>query len=425
MESCAASILFCKRGKAELKKVVTPNDVYEYSLKHKDGRWGVLIQPLVVGLCPTDEAGGNRDFPPGSTRSFADSKNPAVAGHEFIGKVVRVNKNAQKKLSERNIAVGDIVAVDINIGCGECFPCRRGDPPLYCKGGATFLGVGTSPGAFWVKKQTGREHLPGAYTTGFVVAPARNVYKIPLKNVKNVNQLAVFSQTDAVACAKTSCDAMGITTFKQMRGFGDPAMLVIGSGRVGAWHVAVAKELLPNTQIFLADIDKENLTTVGNLFDIPEERRYLVSANSKNPYARKSLEAHFGKNILFDFVVDAAGHHTLSGRVIMQILRESTAKGGVFCTTSHTGVNRIDAGDPELILGMKRFLNGLSPQNNFEYAVSFLAKNIKKYEPFVKEIKGGLNETLAHIVETGGGEYKKQMEGTTFYSVVNDIDFLK
>ena len=38
------------------------------------------------------------------------------------------------------------------------------------------------------------------------------------------------------------------------------------------------------------------------------------------------------------------------------------------------------------------------------------------------EIRGGLNEKLARIVETGGGEYKKRMKGTTFYSVLNNSD---
>lgn len=420
------SIVFYKRRKARLEAVLGADDIHDFSSRFGNGRWGVLVKPLIVGLCPTDQAGGNLDFPPGSTRSFNDPQAPAVAGHEFVGKIVRANEDSLQKLAERGISVGDIVAVDINVGCGECFNCLRGEPPLYCAKGATFIGIGTSPGVSWVKEQTGREHLPGAYTKGFVVAPASNVHKIPFNNSEGMSRLAVFSQTDAVACAKTSCDAMGITTFEKLRGFANPKMLVVGAGRIGAWHAAVAKELLPNIEIYLADIDKDNLDTVGNLFGVSEDRKYLVPSGLdkpySKPYSKENLESRFGKGCLFDFIVDAAGHNTLSGETIMALMRESMAKGGVFCTTSHTGVSGIDAGAPDLILGMKRFLNGLSPQNNFEYAVAFLAQHAEKYEPFVKEIKGGLHEALAHIVETGGGEYKKRMEGTTFYSVVNDLD---
>ncbi|MBI4118608.1 MAG: alcohol dehydrogenase catalytic domain-containing protein [Parcubacteria group bacterium] len=418
----AESIVFHKPGRAKLEDVIAPSDVFEYSTKSRNGRWGVRVEPLVVGLCPTDQAGGSRDFPPGSTRSFDDPKNPAVAGHEFVGRVVEANPDARQKLSERGISMGDTVVVDINVGCGECTSCLRGDPPLYCRKGATFLGIGSSPGASWVREQTGREHLPGAYTNGFVIAPASNIYSVPVKRFENINQLAVFSQTDAVACAKTSCDTMGVTTFKQLRGFDNPKMLIVGAGRIGAWHVAVANDLLPNLEVYLADIDEENLCNVGDLFAIPEEKRYLVPKDLENPYSKENLESQFGEGVLFDFIVDAAGHNTLSGETIMKLMHESLAKGGAFCTTSHTGISGIDAGHPELLLGAKRFLNGLSPQNNFPYAVAFLARHLKKYESFVKEIKGGLHKELVHIVETGGGEYKKQMEGTTFYSVVGKVN---
>src|SRR3989338_8297665 len=95
----ASSIVFYEPGKAKLEETITQNDVYEHSFKHSSGRWGVLIKPLVVGLCPTDQAGGNRDFPPGSTRSFDNSKNPAVAGHEFVGEIIEANEPSLKGLS--------------------------------------------------------------------------------------------------------------------------------------------------------------------------------------------------------------------------------------------------------------------------------------------------------------------------------------
>ena len=423
MPSEAESIVFYESGKARVEKVITPKDIYEHSLTNSKGRWGVLIQPHIVGLCPTDQAGGDLNFPPGSARSFGDSRSPAVAGHEFVGKVVSSNKQSMEQLAQRGIKLGDVVVGNINVGCDECFQCKRSDPSIYCDKGTAFIGVGTSPNASWVEEQTGRPHLPGAYTKGFVVLPASNVYKVHLKNIEDINQLAVFSQADAVACAKTSCAAMGISNFEQMRSFDNPNVLIIGAGRIGAWHAAVAGELLPKIRIYLADIDEENLNTVGDLFDIPKNQRYLVSKYSHDQYSRENLEAVFGKNCLFDFIIDAAGHDVFDGKTVTKLLRESVANGGAFCTTSHTGIKGVEAGHPELILGMKRFVNGLSPQNNFDYAISFLSANLKKYVPFMVEIKGGLNQELAQIVATGGGKHKKQMKGTTFYSIVNHIDF--
>lgn len=423
MPAHAESIIFYEPGKARVESVITPKDVYEYSLRNSKGRWGVLIQPLIVGLCPTDQAGGNLIFPPGSARSLGDPHSPAVPGHEFVGRVISFNRQSMEQLTKKGIKPGDVVVGDINIGCGECFQCRRGDPSIYCSKGTSFIGVGSSRNSFWVESQTGRPHLPGAYTKGFVVIPASNVHKIPLKSIKSAGQLAVFSQSDGVACAKTSCDAMGISNFKQARGFDDPKMLIIGAGRIGAWHAAVAQDLLPNIVIYLADIDEENLSIVGGLFGIPKNRRYLVPKNSKNQYSKEKLGSHFGKNILFDFILDAAGHDALDGKTVTRLLRESVANGGAFCTTSHAGIKGVEAGHPSLVLGMKRFLNGLSPQNNFDYAITFLSANLKKFAPFMVEIKGGLSLQLAQIVATGGEIYKKHMEGTTFYSVANHIDF--
>lgn len=419
----AESIVFHKPGKARVEKVITPKDVYEYSLKNSKGRWGVLVQPLIVGLCPTDQTGGNLSFPPGSIRSLGNPNCPAVAGHEFTGKVVAANQKSMKQLFQRGIKLGDMVVGDINVGCAECFQCSRNDPPIYCNNGTAFIGIGNSANSSWVGAQTGRPHVPGAYTKGFVVLPASNVYKIPIKDFKNINQLAVFSQADAVACSKTSCDAMGITNFEQMRGFNNPNVLIIGAGRTGAWHAAIAKKLLPNIRIYLADIDKDNLNMVGSLLDIPKNQRYLISKDSDNPYSRDNLKAAFGKDYLFDFIIDTAGHDAFDGKTITRLLQENIANGGAFCTNSHIGVSGIDAGHSNLILGMKRFVNGLSPQNNFEFALSFLSSNLKRYAPFMSEIRGGLSQKLAQIVATGGEMYKKQMEGTTFYSVVNHINF--
>src|SRR3989338_8314822 len=127
------------------------------------------------------------EFPPGSTKSFSNKKSPAVTGHEFIGQVIEATAQGKKDLSRKGIKVGDMVAGDINVGCGFCLQCRRGDPAVYCTSGATFAGVGTAPeGVAWVKKQTGRNHIPGGYTEGFVVLPATHVHKVPVRKYQTL-----------------------------------------------------------------------------------------------------------------------------------------------------------------------------------------------------------------------------------------------
>lgn len=414
----AKSVVFYKKGKASVTTVSTPNDVFQKNAK-SGGRWNVAVKPLAVGLCPSDMAGGALEFPPKSTRSLPDLENPAVAGHEFIGEVIGASERGRAELLARGIKIGDIVAGDINVGCGYCTQCKRGDPAVYCSNGATFAGVGSSPSAIgWVEKQTGRKHLPGAYTEGFIVLPAQSMHKVPKNILKKRSHLGLFSQADPVACSKTSCDTMGITTFKEMRGFDNPSVLVIGAGRLGVWHIAVIKELLPNAQIFIADIKEENLALVGRLFGITKKHRYL--ATGEDAFSRKHMERAFGKNVFFDFVIDTAGHGVLTGAMITDMLLSSCAQGGKFWTTAHTGVAGVDAGHPLLLLGSKSFGNGLSPQNNFPYAIEFLKKNMEKYVDCMIEIPGGLSDELAHIVATGGSDYKRSAAGVMFFSIVNE-----
>ena len=418
----ANSLFFYKKGRARIGPVPTPYDIL-FRNEGKQGRWNVAIKPLVVGLCPSDMAGGMLEFPPSSTRSLSDPKNPAVAGHEFVGRVIAASKTARGELRGRGIFLGDLVVGDINVGCGFCSQCRRGDPAVYCLQGATFAGVGSSPsGVDWVQRQTGRPHVPGAYTEGFIALPAPNIHKVPRRAVKNVNDLALFCQADAVACARTSCDTMGLTTFREMRGFDNPSVLVIGAGRLGTWHIAVIKDISPNAQIFVADIKKANLKSTANLFGIPKNRQYHV--RGKHPFSRRRIENAFGKNKFFDFIIDTAGHAVLTGRTVTEMLLTSVASGGKFWTTSHTGIPGVDAGHPMILLGSKGFGNGLSPQNNFSYAVDFLTKYAKLYTRCLAELPKGLaNKGLARIVATGGGEHKRKAGGIIFYSIVNQPNF--
>ncbi len=88
----------------------------------------------------------------------------------------------------------------------------------------------------------------------------------------------------------------------------------------------------------------------------------------------------------------------------------TVAKGGAFCTTSHIGIDDISAVQGNLILGMKRFVSSLSPQNNFDYSMDFIQRNSDRFVNTMREIEGGLsNPELPDIVAQGGGKFKEEM----------------
>ena len=78
----------------------------------------VLIRNWAAGVCGTDVHIFHGE--PGS----ADVNPPVVLGHEYAGEVVAVGEGVA------DLKPGDHVAVDPNIYCGACAPCRTGKKQL-------------------------------------------------------------------------------------------------------------------------------------------------------------------------------------------------------------------------------------------------------------------------------------------------------
>lgn len=106
----------------------------------------VLIKVKACGICGSDTS----IF----TGKYAKDKLPLITGHEFMGEIAEVGKNAQ------GIAIGDRVACDICLTCGTCYFCRHGDG-LLCE---TFTQLGI--------------HTNGGFAE-YVKAPWKNIYKLP------------------------------------------------------------------------------------------------------------------------------------------------------------------------------------------------------------------------------------------------------
>jgi threonine dehydrogenase-like Zn-dependent dehydrogenase len=77
----------------------------------------VLIKVKYTGICGTDWS----IF----TGKYSSDRLPFIPGHEFSGVIARVGKNA------RYLKEGDRVTADINMSCGTCFYCKRGQK-LMC-----------------------------------------------------------------------------------------------------------------------------------------------------------------------------------------------------------------------------------------------------------------------------------------------------
>lgn len=106
----------------------------------------VLIQVKNTGICGTDWSIYNG--------WYSADKLPMIPGHEFSGVIAQVGKKAN------GLKEGDRVTADINMSCGSCYYCIRGDQ-LLCNN-FTQLGI----------------HTNGTFAE-YVKAPASLVHHLP------------------------------------------------------------------------------------------------------------------------------------------------------------------------------------------------------------------------------------------------------
>jgi threonine dehydrogenase-like Zn-dependent dehydrogenase len=154
----------------------------------------VLIRVKYTGICGTDWSI--------YTGNYSADRLPLIPGHEFSGTITRLGKKA------RNLKEGDSVTADINMSCGTCFFCKKGNK-LVCPE-FTQLGI----------------HTNGAFAE-YVKAPWRLVHKLPA----NLDMLkAAF--IEPVSCIIHSSKAMKIQIGSSVAIFG---------ARLGLLHAALAR----------------------------------------------------------------------------------------------------------------------------------------------------------------------------------------
>lgn len=171
----------------------------------------VLIQMKAAGVCGSDHHifhGSN----PCSTY-------PRIPGHENVGVVAAVGPKVSR------VAVGDHVAVDLIITCGECWQCKTGRKNV-CEN-VLVRGSGTDGG--W------REYF---------TVPETDVYcipkEIPWKDAALIEPFAIGGH----------CTRRG-------RLAGDDMVFILGSGTIGSIILQVCKAA--GATVICADINDESL----------------------------------------------------------------------------------------------------------------------------------------------------------------------
>ena len=173
----------------------------------------VIVKVASVGICGTDLHILEGEFAPTL---------PIIPGHEMAGKVVAVGKGVKE------IKIGDLVAVDPSLHCGECFYCRRARGNLCENWNA--LGVS----------------YPGA-AAELLKAPVKNCHILP-------EGVDVF---EAALIEPLSCAIRGYDVLPRIPG---SHYLIYGSGTMGLMMAELAKRN-GAASVSIVDINESKLET--------------------------------------------------------------------------------------------------------------------------------------------------------------------
>ena len=177
------------------------------------GNSEVVVEVAAVGICGTDLHIFEGECAP---------KLPIVPGHEMSGEVVAIGS------AVTGVKVGDRVAVDPSLHCGECFYCRRARGNLCENWNA--LGV-TFPGA----------------AAQYLLSPQKNIHKLP-------------SSVDLKSAALIEPLSCAVRGFDQLPRNPGSHYLIYGSGTMGLMMAELAK-VNGAASVSIVDLNLEKLKT--------------------------------------------------------------------------------------------------------------------------------------------------------------------
>jgi len=253
-----------------------------------------LIRVKYTGICGTDWsifAG-----------KYAADKLPLIPGHEFSGTVAKVGGKT------RGLKEGDRVTADINMSCGTCFYCRKGQK-LMCR---DFHQLGI--------------HVDGTFAE-YVKAPFDQVLKLP----DNLDFLT-GAFIEPVSCVIHSSKAAGVTH--------GSSVAVIGCG-LGVLHAALARQRGAAPVIVIGDNAKRLAAAKEMGADV-----VLNVHEIEDPVAEvKKLTEGRGA----DFVVEAVGTPRTYEQAFEMVRPGGTIVGFGICA----GEDTIKVRPFDLVLGEK------------------------------------------------------------------------
>jgi 2-desacetyl-2-hydroxyethyl bacteriochlorophyllide A dehydrogenase len=303
----------------------------------------VLVQVAACGICGTDRHIMHGEFA---------TAPPVIIGHEYAGTVAAVGAGV------RDVRVGDQVAIDPNIVCGQCRPCQRGQVHM-CRH-LTALGVNRDGGF-----------------AEYALAPRRQCYVLAPHM-----PLLEWAMTEPLACCIHGIDLACIRA-------GD-RVAVIGGGAIGQIMAQLAR------------LSGAGLVAVSDT--VRERREMALRLGADAVVDPTSVEPVAPGEMLdggADVIIEAVGSRATNRQAIAW-----AAPGGTVLWFGVTPPGHTVEVEPNLIFEKELRIQG-ARINPFTHsrAVALLASGRIQVEPLITQ-QIGLEALPAELAQPSPGQIK-------------------
>ncbi|KIW94816.1 uncharacterized protein Z519_04794 [Cladophialophora bantiana CBS 173.52] len=201
----------------------------------------IVVRMIATGVCHTDVATSIGHRGPGL---------PAILGHEGSGVVEQVGSEV------KHVAIGDHVLLSFNY-CGNCTPCRRGNPS-YCRKGPHLCFGGSRLDGSKPFSLNGTD-INSSYF-GQSSFAARSI-------VSGVCAVKIPSNVplDILCCLGCGIQTGAGTVLNLLKPTVGASIAVFGVGSVGLAAIMAAAKLTPATKIIAIDIVDSRLELASEL----------------------------------------------------------------------------------------------------------------------------------------------------------------
>jgi L-iditol 2-dehydrogenase len=232
---------------------------------------------------------------------------PYIGGHEIIGTIVEIGKNAAKTMEydRRPLRPGDRVAVAVEVNCGECWYCRHHYNNTTCTN--QVMAYGIHPNA------DTPPYPRGGFAEYMHLIPGTSVFKVPNGMPTDV---AVFVEEMAVAYHALARATGPFPAVKEGFGPGD-SVAILGNGPLGLLHGIMASIHGAGLRI-ATDLAERRLAKAADLYaDV------TLDASATSTEERIAIARERTDGVGPDLVIECAGEP----EVFIEAL-EMVRKGG-------------------------------------------------------------------------------------------------